>query len=133
MKISFPRGDLFCFPFGVYIDGAATATAMDKVWFTVKKHFRDKEIIFQKTLAGGGITGDGNGAYTIRIEPEDTDGMEFGLYDFDIQVEKDTTIKQTFMGQMELTPEVTHAADEGEEEETEGEPSGEEQNEENEP
>ena len=126
MKISFPRGDLFCFPFGVYIDGAAAATEMDKVWFTVKKHYTDKQVIFQKTLAGGGITGDGNGAYVIRIEPEDTDGLEFGMYDFVIQVEKENDFKKTFMGQMELTAEVTHAADEGEE--AEGDDSQKEQN-----
>ena len=61
MKISFPRGDLFCFPFGVYIDGANTQTAMDKVWFTVKKHFRDKTVIIQKTLENGGIIDAGGG------------------------------------------------------------------------
>lgn len=112
MKISFPRGDLFCFPFGVYIDGANTQTAMDKVWFTVKKHFRDKTVIIQKTLENGGIIDAGGGAYVIRIRPEDTEALEFGLYDFDIQAEKGDTIKQTFMGQMELTPEVTHKGDE---------------------
>ena len=110
--IRFPRGDLFCFPFGVYIDDASTQTAMDRIWFTVKKHYTDKQVIFQKTLAGGGIIDAGGGAYIVRIEPEDTEGMEFGLYDFDIQVEKGEEIKKTFMGRMELTGECTHRGDE---------------------
>lgn len=49
----------------------------DELKMTVKKNARDENICFQKTVKGGTL---------IHIKPEDTAGMEFGKYAYDIQL-----------------------------------------------
>ena len=117
--ISFARGDLYVFPFAVYIDGEMYTEPLTSIYFTVKKHYFDKEAVFQKKLSDGTIIENGDGSYTIRIEPEDTEELNFGVYDYDIQVTKvdefDLLIfKQTFTGKIELTSESTHKENETE-------------------
>ena len=115
MKISMARGDLFVFPFAVFLDNEQVTAEMDEIWFTVKKHYYDEEALFQHRLTDGGIMSDGEGTYTVTIAPEDTEELAFGQYDFDIQVEKSGTlsIKRTFYGTLNLGPEVTHKGNEG--------------------
>lgn len=112
LRFFMARGDLFYIPFGVYIDDELNADAMDQIFFTVKKHYYNAQPIFQKTLENG-IESDGEGNYLITILPEDTEALEFGEYDFDIEVVKAPDIKKTFVGVLELTKEVTHRYNEG--------------------
>lgn len=113
MQIRMVRGDIFCFPFRIYIDGEKTDEAMDDIFFTVKKHHYDRAVVFQKKLSAGTIHTDGNGNYMLRIDPEDTDQLDLGSYDFDVEIEKLPWIKRTFNGVLELTREVTFREDEG--------------------
>lgn len=113
--IEFPRGDLFAFPLTVILDDANGPTDADFIWFTVKKYYEDTEVIFQKTLQDGNIIRVNEGHYVIRIEPEDTETLDFGQYDFDIQCMKGefpVQFKNTIYGHMILTAEVTHKGDE---------------------
>ena len=112
MQISMARGDIYSFSFAIFIDDEPTSIEMDEIYFTVKKHHYDTPYVIQKRLSNGGIVGDGQGSYSITIEPEDTDDLTIGTYDFDIQVEKLPDIKRTFIGKLELTPEVTHRGNE---------------------
>ena len=112
ISLSMIRGDLYRIPFGLYVDEELEQGEMDMIYFTVKKHFYNAHPIFQKTL-GNGIESDGEGNYLITILPEDTDSLEFGDYDFDIEVVKDPDIKKTFVGILSITKEVTHRANEG--------------------
>lgn len=122
--IKMPRGDLFMYPFAMEMeDGTVYTGQLDSIYFTVKKSFFDGEVVFQKRLSNGTIEDNGDGTYLIRIEPEDTQNLNFGIYDFDIQVEKVDQIvelKQTFYGKLELTEEVTHSTDEVDPHEDEG-------------
>lgn len=112
LSIHFPRGDLIVIPFTVTSDNGEPYTEeLSEIYFTVKRNYRDRKIWMQKTLTGGGITYAGDGEYRLHINPEDTDSMDFGEYDFDFEVIA-PGIKQTTRGKMELTSEVTHASDE---------------------
>ena len=51
MKITFPRGDLYAFPFSIEVDGEKMTDALDDVWFTVKKKYTDPEALISKRLS----------------------------------------------------------------------------------
>lgn len=106
------RGDLFYIPFGIYIDEELNMDSIDQIFFTVKKHYYNAQPVFQKTLENG-IDSDGEGNYLITILPEDTENLEFGEYDFDIEIIRAPDIKKTFVGVLMLTKEVTHRQNEG--------------------
>lgn len=112
MVIEMHRGDIFSCPLGVYINGQLTNEEMDNVYFTVKKTHYSREPLFQKKTSDGSLPSDGNGGYVLTIYPEDTDNLDFGTYEFDIEVVKLPTIKRTFTGCLILHPEVTHANNE---------------------
>lgn len=115
-KIEMPRGDVYAFPFSFYDAGGEKITAeMDNIWFTVKKKYTDTEYIIQKTLRGGTISSDGKGNYAVMIRPEDTEGLSFGTYVYDIQVQRLPGLKHTETGLLELRYEVTYRENEGEE------------------
>lgn len=112
MGITMPRGDIR--PVGFMINSKIhDSLDFDNIYFTVKKNFNARDILFQKTLASGKIEKTDDGAYQFTIEPEDTDGMAYGSYVFDIEVvSEELHIKQTFLGTLTLTQEVTFAANE---------------------
>jgi len=80
----------------------------DNIYMTVKKFANDKNYKFQKRLSDGGIIKVDEGTYEFTILPEDTDGLEFGDYDFDIEFVIDGELKKTFCGVLHLSKEVTH-------------------------
>ena len=108
MLIKMARGDVFSFSFGLYIDGVLSTEEMDNVYFTVKNSHYTHDPLFQKKTSDGSIAGDTHGSYTVMINPEDTDNLDFGEYEFDIEVVKRPGIKRTFMGTLLICPEVTH-------------------------
>ena len=114
MHITMARGDVFSFSFGLYIDGVLSTEEMDNVYFTVKSSHYMHNPLFQKKCSDGSIASDTHGSYTVIINPEDTDGLDFGDYVFDIEVVKLPGIKRTFTGTLSLTEEVTHRSNEEE-------------------
>ena len=48
------------------------------------------------------------------IEPEDTEDMNYATYKFDIEIVKGDEIKQTTVGNLTITDEVTFPINEGE-------------------
>lgn len=54
-----------------------TVKADDVLTLTVKSDYADKEALIEKK-----ITGD----TTFHIKPEDTKGLEFGIYVYDVQI-----------------------------------------------
>ena len=114
LTITMPRGDIRLVRFQVTdTDGSASQTDFTEIFFTVKKAASVKRFLFQKTLSGGEIIKIDVGDYQFRIEPEDTDGLNFGRYDCDIELVYEDQIKQTECGTLEITKEVTHASNEG--------------------
>ena len=112
MVIEMCRGDIFSCPIGIYINGQLAHEEMDEVYFTVKTSHYIREPLFQKKASDGSLPSDGNGSYVLTINPEDTNDLDFGAYEFDIEVVKLPTIKRTFTGYLILAPEVTHACNE---------------------
>ena len=55
MRISMARGDLYTFTFGVDVDGVEQTTVCDYAYFSVKKRYTDRDVIFQKKLSDGSI------------------------------------------------------------------------------
>ena len=49
----------------------------DVVTLTVKKNYEDKEALIEKKVTGSN---------SFHIKPEDTKGLEFGKYKYDVQV-----------------------------------------------
>lgn len=107
LKISMPRGDIRNIKFAV-IEGTGVITeSFDEVYFTCKRGFTQREYLFQKKLSDGTITFDNNGYYHLVIQSDDTAGLTYGKYVFDIQIESGTTLKQTTVGSLIITEEVT--------------------------
>lgn len=109
--IEFPRGDSKQKGFNLKLNGEPVETIFDEVYFTVKKYFSDAEFVFQKKKSEGGIVYDGEGHYTLYINPEDTNGLPFGDYDCDLEFVVDGD-KTTYFGKLKLGKETTHANNE---------------------
>ena len=88
--------------------GSTYQTTPDEIYFTVKKNANDHDFLFQKKLSDGTISLVETWKYQFSINPEDTDNLNFGSYDFDIEVVKDGEVKKTFCGTLTLAKEVTH-------------------------
>jgi len=112
MNITMPRGDIRPVSFTINdANGTPSDISFDEIYFTVKRSFTDKRFLFQKKLSTGEIEQTNTGEYSLIIEPEDTNNLYFGEYAFDIEV-VNTDVKQTFVGELILTEEATHAANE---------------------
>ena len=107
-----PRGDIRPVSFTVN-STFQNDLEFDNIYFTVKKNYKAREMLLQKTLLSGEIEYMGNSVYQFVIEPKDTNSMEYGSYVFDIEVvSEELHIKQTFLGTLTLTQEVTFASNE---------------------
>lgn len=114
MEIEMPRGDLKCKRFPILNpDGTIASVELDEIFISFKRSTEDDEILFQKKLSDGTITKDEDNYYHFRIEPEDTDDLEYGYYPFDIEIIKINVLKQTVVGVLHLTEEVTFRKNEG--------------------
>ena len=113
MDITMPRGDLRVVRFQVLdSEGNKTDLAFDEIYVTFKKNFNQKDYLFQKRLTDNTIMQLDLGDYQFTILPEDTNGLTVTNYVFDIEVLFSSQIKQTFVGKLTLTPEVTFAENE---------------------
>lgn len=105
------RGDLETIAFDVVDSEGNPVEGIDEIYWTVKRGENVREYLTQKRLSTGGIIQTETG-YQFDIEPQDTDGLGFGSYPFDIEI-VGVGLKKTFVGKLVLLPEVTHAANEG--------------------
>lgn len=107
IRIEMARGDTLEKGFVLQLGGQPCTDVFDDVYFTVKRYHTDHDFIFQKRLSTAGIVSDGQGHYTMFIDPEDTNEMQFGEYDCDIEFKREG-YKRTFYGKFRLAKEVTH-------------------------
>lgn len=118
-SITMPRGDIRKVKFHVK-SGETVRTDMTEIYMSVKASTKSKECLIQKKLADGSITlGPDDDYYHFIFNPEDTDGLNYGTYPFDIEL-VGAGYKQTIVGRLRLTDEVTFAHNEdrdGEEDE----------------
>ena len=112
MEIKLPRGDIRNIRFQV-TDNGEPYTDFDEVYFTVKKNYKIVDTIIQKKLSDGGIELDTTTCYfSFKLNPEDTNGLAYNTYVFDIEVVKGDVIKQTTLGELTITEEVTFSENE---------------------
>ena len=112
MTIKMPRGDIRKVRFSIANpDGSQAENIFDEIYFTVKTAFSSREYLFQKRLSTNQIEYL-DGSYEFFIESQDTDNLRIGSYVFDIEVVAGADIKQTFVGNLVLTNEVTFAENE---------------------
>lgn len=114
MEIRMARGDIVTRSFTIKNkNGTLYTDVPDEIYFTVKTSASERAFKFQKRLSNGGIVNTDPGKYQFAIEPEDTNNLGFGMYDFDIEIVKAPTLKKTFFGNLIIEKEVTHACNEG--------------------
>lgn len=113
LSISMPRGDRRKVKFCVR-SGETLKTDLTEIFFTVKDSTRRDEFIFQKRFSAGDITLEEDNYFHMCIEPEDTEDMNYATYKFDIEIVKGDEIKQTTVGNLTITDEVTFPINEGE-------------------
>ena len=90
-KITLTRGDSFAADIGIYQPNGDPyiPTEGDSVRFAMKKNVKDTEVLIFKDIP----------IDTLRlvIDSEDTKGLEFGTYVYDIQLTKSTGEVDTFI------------------------------------
>lgn len=91
-------------------DGSIIATRPDAMWFTVKTTYKVPCMVLQKTLED--MEMDGEGVWRFTIEPTDTNNLNFGSYDYDLEVIQDGAKTTISGGEFRLLKEVTWAANE---------------------
>lgn len=110
--IFMPRGDIRLIRFKVYdASGELFSKSLTDAYFTVKRTYEQWEPAISKSLSAGTISKVGDD-YVIVLAPEDTDGLAFGGYVYDIELVRGKVLKQTFFGKLVITEEVTHADNE---------------------
>lgn len=115
MDFEFTRGDTQILKFKIVDaeNNKCKASNTDKLYFTVKKNSTSKKIIFQKTLENGIKYNENDGYYYITINSEDTAGLSYSTYGFDIQIKTEKGIVKTLLiGSMTITEEYTYKEDE---------------------
>ena len=109
MEIRMARGDLETRTIKLKTrSGEVYGMYPNDIYFTVKKNANDHDYIFQKRLSNDTIIYTNLGEYKFSTQPEDTNGLPFGTYEFDIEVVEDEEVKKTFCGTLVLAKEVTH-------------------------
>lgn len=87
----------------------------DTLYFTVKKDAYSKKVLIQKTTKDLGISLEADGYYHIIIEPEDTNSLDYGDYQYDIELKSignKTFVRTLVEGIITLTEEITWGGDE---------------------
>lgn len=115
-SITMPRGDLRKVKFRVK-SGDVVRTDMTEIYISFKASTKTNDYLVQKKLSDGTITLGDDFYYHFQIEPEDTNNLKYGTYPFDFEL-VGQGFKQTTVGRLVLTEEVTFAVNEeaGEEE-----------------
>ena len=112
MKIKMPRGDYRPVKFKIN-NLKIEPGSLDEIYITCKKNTKLTEYLFQKRLSRGEITLDEENVFHFGIMPEDTEELEYKEYAIDIEIyNENPLIKQTIVGTLDLTNEVTFAENE---------------------
>ena len=107
------RGDTAKFKFQrLDGDGQVITTTPDYLYFTVKESSNKLKYVFQKTLDD--MTVDSDGTYHFVVEPENTNGLQYGNYAYDIEVITDGVKTTIAYGTFNILPEVTWVENEEE-------------------
>lgn len=108
--MEFIRGDTAKFKFRRHdAEGNIIGDKADAIYFTVKTNGYSNEVLLQKTIED--MDFDENYYYHFTIEPSDTDNLQYGTYQYDVEVIQDGN-KTTTRGELILDEEITFVGDE---------------------
>lgn len=116
MKIEIIRGDTLKLKFiRKDSNGESITRQPEALYFSVKYNSNDEEIIIQKTLEDMEFNSE-TGEYIFYIEPTDTNELNYGDYEYDLEV-KDTIneinyVKTIAKGILKIKEEITFASNE---------------------
>ncbi len=91
-----------------------TLGTTEQLYFTVKKNANSSDVLLQKTIGNGIILGE-DGYYHITIESTDTFNLDYGDYQYDIELKSTSPkeiVKTIIDGTITLTEEITWRGDE---------------------
>ena len=106
--LEFPRGDTCPLTF-VLNDAEGNVlipTLGDELYFTVKKSYTARDVVFQKKYTTGDLELN-DGLIKFAIKHEDTANLSYGSYVFDIQFKGGDFVKTLVKGTITLTEEAT--------------------------
>lgn len=104
------RGDTFRFKFKRKTKSGETIIDLPQKMYITFKYGDEKEPLFQKKL-NDGITFDSE-YYHVVINPEDTNDLPFSKLVYDVEIINNDEPKTIYVGELELTREVTFACNE---------------------
>lgn len=105
------RGDTKVWKFQRHnIDGTVITELPDQIYFTIKKLPECTKVV-QKTLDKGITYSEADNFYHIKLEPNDTAGLDFGTYGFDIEVNVLNYVKTICVGKLKIGIEYTTRKD----------------------
>lgn len=113
----FPRGDTYPLRKFRVTDkngNVIQLTDTEQLYFTVKTDSNTRDVLIQKRINSGIELGN-DGYYHITMEAEDTNGLDYATYVYDIQLKSTRTkniVKTLFDGTITLTDEVTWGVNE---------------------
>ena len=92
--ISLTRGDSFVCNFEAYQEDGTLYELQDGdvVRFAVKSDYDDAEPCILKVLDG----------YTLQLDPEDTQGLEFGTHQYDVYITYANGFRETYIERKKL-------------------------------
>ena len=109
--IKIRRGDTKAFKFQRKSNGEPITEIAENIYFTVKRNSKLNDFIFQKTIDD--MNFDENYFYHFTIYPEDTNGLQYGNYEYDIEVKiGDEYVKTIAIGTFIIDKEVTFVGNE---------------------
>ena len=101
-NLTMVRGDTLAF--GLEFDGLNQD--LDSCFFSCKESYSANDYVFNKSLADG-ISKVSDGKYRVRVAPEDTIGVEAGVYFYDLQIGVNDDIFTIMKGSITIEPNVT--------------------------
>lgn len=111
--IEMTRGDTCALKFArLSLNNEIITEKASQIYFTVKPYIGATPFSFQKKLSDGTITFTDDGYYHFTIKPDDTYKLQYGSYDFDIEVKIGNYVKTIAKGKLKLTYEITERGDE---------------------
>lgn len=112
MDLEFTRGDTQVIKFRLKnaLGQLIELTNSDLLYFTVKQNARSTERVIQKKYSTD-ITYS-EGYFSFAISSSDTASLNYGTYQYDIELKSGDYVKTVGSGTITLTEEITHGGDE---------------------
>lgn len=112
MDLEFTRGDTQFLKFQLKdgLNNPIQPAVEDNIYFTVKQNQNSSKILIQKKYPESMEYTDGY--FNFVLNSEDTSELNYGTYQYDIELKSGDYVKTLGFGSITLTEEITHRRDE---------------------